>query len=192
MSTRNTTSSLSIEGRIETQVHDEADLREHADDYDSLSDEEKLSVAREVEPVETDVTHNVTVRGLHKYLVRNLDGGLSGDADNVNADWFAVGSDGTTPDKYRTDLNVREFSKEVTDHADNQDADPPELVASTFIESDEANFGSDIFEVGLFSGDPTVSDEAIFMLNHAALGSSVTKDSDRTVTFNVTLTFDDV
>ena len=200
MNTIDTTSSLAVEGRIETLVHDESKLREVSDDYDSLTNKEKMELAQEVEPEERDVVYNVTTQGMHKYFVRNLDGGLTDAADNVNADWFAVGTDGSTVATTDTDLSTtddtKRFSKQVTDHADNIGSSPYELVASTFLASDEGNVG-DIAEVGLFSGDPTDlavdgGPEENFMLNHATLGSPVTKDNTKTLTFNVTLAFSDV
>ena len=46
MEARSTNSGLRLQGRIDTKVHDEADLREAADgDYDSLSKREKLELA---------------------------------------------------------------------------------------------------------------------------------------------------
>jgi len=73
MEARDTNSGLRLQGRIDTKVHNEADLREAANDYDSLSKKEKLELTREVEPEYEDTVYNVTTDQLHQYFVDNLD-----------------------------------------------------------------------------------------------------------------------
>lgn len=190
--TENTTSGLAIEGRIEKRVHTKADLQDAADNYDELSIQEKLSLAEDVEPAEEEIVYNATTEEMHKYFVRNLDPDYTSAADNVTAAWFAVGTDSTSGTAVTdTDLNTRVFEKEVTDHADNIGSSPFELVASTFLASDEAN-GNTLNELGLFTGDPAnLGNSEVFLLNHATF-ADVVKDSTKTLTFNVTLTFSDV
>jgi len=100
---------------------------------------------------------------------------------------MALGTDSATGTGVTdTDLNTRVFEKSVTDHADNG----TELLASTFISSTEAN-GNTLNEIGLFTGDPNnLSSSDVFMINHATF-SDVVKDDERTITFDVTLTFSD-
>lgn len=188
METRNTNSGLTLTGRIDTRVHDEQTLREAADDYDSLSNTEKMELSRNVQPEYTDTVYNVTTDQLHQYFVDNLDPGQTAAKDNVTELWLGLGTGGTTAvSTSDTDLTSRVYEEVVTDTADNG----KDLLTSTFLDSTEGN-GNDFDELGLFSGDPSnLSNADVFMLNHATF-NTVTKDSTKTVTFDVTLTFSDV
>jgi len=188
MKARNTDSTLRMKGRIDTQVHDEANLRQATDDYDSLTRKEKMQLSREVEPEYEDSVYNVTTDRLHKYFVDNLDPDNTSAESNLEVSFLGLGTDGgsgtSTSD---TDLNSRAFEGPVTDVADNG----KDLLASTFVDSTEGN-GSTFDELGLFTGDPAnLSDDDVFLMNHATFGA-VTKDNSRTVTFDVTLSFSDV
>jgi len=188
MQSRTTDSSLRLSGRIDTTVHNEADLRAQTDEYDSLSKAEKMELARDVEPEYEDTVYNVTTDALHEYFVDNLDPGNSSPPANVSAAWLGLGVNGgagtSTSD---TDLNSRTYEETVTDAADNG----KDLLVSTFLDSTEGN-NNDFDELGLFSGDPaTLSNSDVFMLNHAQF-ATVGKDNTKTVTFDVTLTFSDV
>lgn len=188
MEARNTNSGLRLQGRIDTRVHDESDLREATDDYDSLSKREKMELTREVEPEYEDTVYNVTTDELHQYFVDNLDPANTATEANVDVSWLGLGTNGgggtTTAD---TDLNNRTYEETVTDVADNG----KELLASTFLDSTEGN-GNTFDELGLFTGDPAnLANAEVFLVNHATF-SAVTKDNTKTVTFDVTLTFSDV
>jgi hypothetical protein len=216
MEHRNTQSGFTIEGRIDKKVHNTGELREQVEDWDSLSKEQKMLVTRAPEqidfdsvsdedmeyaemyitPEEDETVYNVTTTRFHEYIVDNLDPAQTAAKDNVDATWMALGTDaasGTSTSD--TDLNTRVYSETVTDHADNGN----ELLASTFIDSTEAN-GNTVDEIGLFTGDisgiasgniASSAPDDVFMLNHATF-ASVTKDNTKTVTFDVTLTFSDV
>lgn len=188
MEARNTNSGLRLQGRIDTKVHSEADLRESTEDYDSLSKKEKIELSRNVEPEYEDTVYNVTTDSLHEYFVDNLDPDNTSAEANINASWLALGvNGGGGTDTSDTDLNTRVYEETVTDVADNG----KDLLASTFLDSTEAN-GETVDELGIFSGDPAnLSDPDVFMLNHATF-AAVTKDDTKTVTFDVTLTFSDV
>lgn len=188
MEHRNTNSGFGAVGVIETQIHDVSDLKDEYPNWDEMSKSEKLEATRSVEPVETDVSYNVTTDQLHQYFVRNLDPDLTGTADNVSATHFALGTDGGTATATSdTDLNNRAYSEAVTDHADNG----KELLASTFMDSSEGN-GPTYDELGLFTGDPAnLANSDVFLVNHSTF-SAVTKDDTKTVTFDVSLTFSDV
>jgi hypothetical protein len=177
---------ISPVGRIERKTYDTNDLRSKYDDWDSLSDDEKLSLLRESDELSTEEVYNVTTERFHEYLVDNLHPGVTTDA-NLDAAWMGLGTNsggGTAVGD--TDLNNRVFEKSVTDHADNG----TELLASTFISSTEAN-GNTLNEIGLFTGDPNnLSNSDVFLINHATF-SDVVKDNERTITFDVTLTFSD-
>jgi len=189
MEARNTNSGLRMQGRIDTQVHDESDLRAEADgDYDSLSKQEKMELTREVEPEYEDTVYNVTTDNLHQYFVDNLDPDNTSTEANVEVAWLGLGTNGgggtSTSD---TDLNTRDYEETVTDVADNG----KDLLASTFLDSTEGN-GNDFDELGLFTGDPNnLANAEVFLINHATF-NTVTKDDTKTVTFDVTLTFSDV
>lgn len=188
MEARNTTSGFRMKGRIDTQVHNEADLQEATDDYDSLDKREKMELAREVEPEYEDTVYNVTTDNLHEYFVDNLDPDNNSTEANVSVGSLGLGTNGDGgTDTSDTDLNTRAYEESVTDVADNG----KELLASTFIDSTEGN-GNTFDELGLFSGDPAnLADPEVFLINHATF-ASVTKDNTKTVTFDVTLTFSDV
>lgn len=181
-------SGFGVEGRIDTQMYNTQDLRDAAEDFDSLSKAEKLELTEQVEPEYEDTTYNVTTENLHQYFVDNLDPGQTGAASNVTTAWFSLGTGGSDPVSVTdNDLNNGVIYKEtVTDVADNGTS----LLASTFIASDEAN-GTTYDELGLWSGDPSNSgSDDVFLINHATF-NSVTKDNTKTVTFDVTLTFSD-
>jgi hypothetical protein len=188
MEARSTTGGFELKGRIDTKVHDESSLREVVDDYDSLSREEKLELTREVEPEYEDTVYNVTTDSLHQYFVDNLDSAQTDAKDNVSVSHLGLGDDGTSGTSTSdTDLNNRVYNESVTDVADNG----KELLASTFIDSTEAN-GNTLDELGLFSGDPAnLANDEVFLMNHATF-ADVTKDNTKTVTFDVTLQFSDV
>lgn len=188
MEQRNTNSGLQLQGRIDTRVHDVNDLREAVDDYDSLTDEEKMKLTRKVSPTYTDTVYNVTTDRLHEYFVDNLDPGQTNNEDNVSIAWLGLGTGGgTAVATSDTDLTTRTYEETVTDVADNG----KDVLASTFLDSTEGN-GNDFDELGLFSGDPAnLANNNVFLMNHATF-NTVTKDSSKTVTFDVTLTFSDV
>jgi len=188
MNSRNTGSTLRMNGRIDTRVHDESNLRQEVENYESLTKEEKLQLTREVTPEYEDTVYNVTTDRLHEYFVDNLDPDNSNAEANLSVAWVGLGTNGgggtATSD---TDLNTRTYEETVTDVADNG----KDLLASTFIDSTEGN-GNTFDEIGLFTGDPAnLSDSDVFMMNHATF-SAVTKDNSKTVTFDVTLSFADV
>lgn len=182
----NSKSGLEMVGRIDTKTYLTEELQSSVEDWSTLSDEEKLSCIREHEPESSESVYNVTTELFHEYLVRNLDPDVTENA-NLDATWMALGTDSASgTDVTDTDLNNRVFKKEITDHADNG----TELLASTFVSSTEAN-NETLSEIGIYTDDPAnLSDDAVFLINHATF-SDVVKDSDRTITFDVTLTFSD-
>jgi len=187
MLSRDTDSKLRMNGRIDTRVHNTSDLRDYADDYDSLSKKEKLELSREVEPEYEDTVYNVTTDLLHEYFVDNLDPDNTNAEANVAVGWLGLGTNGgggtATGD---TDLNNRTYEETVTDVADNG----KDLLASTFLDSTEGN-NNTFDEIGLFTGDPAnLTNPEVFLINHATF-ANVTKDNTKTVTFDVTLTFSD-
>ena len=189
MELRNSNSKLRLQGRIDRQTHNVSDLQEAADgDYESLSREEKLELARRVEPTEQDTVYNVTTDRLHEYFVDNLDPDNSNPEANLSVEWLGLGTGGDTGTATSdTQLNSQAYTEVVTDIVDNG----KDLLASTFLDSTEGN-ESDFDELGLFTGDPdNISNEEVFLINHATF-AAVTKDDTKTVTFDVTLSFSDV
>jgi hypothetical protein len=179
-----TQSGFSIEGRITARTHNEEDLRDAAEDYESLSAEERLELTREVEPErEFDFT-NTVVNGLLEYVVDNLDPDQTNAKDNVSVSHLGLGTNNDEPDVENTDLNNRQFKKSVTDITDNSSI----LLTSTFIDSNEAT-GLDLKELGLYTGDPAnLGDKDVFLLNHSTF-NTVAKTGNETVTFDVELRF---
>lgn len=202
----NTHSGIDVTNRIEKQVHDVDDITNVVPDWDSLTKYQKSLVTRRpenidfstveigdmeyaeamVDPVDEEVIGNVTCVGMHEYFVRNFDPSHTAAEDNVTASHLALGTDGTTtPSASDTDLNTRVYSETVTDHADNG----TDLLTSTFIDSTEAN-GNDLGELGLFTGDPAnISNADVFLLNHSTF-NTISKDNSKTITFDVTLSFE--
>lgn len=188
MQNRQTNASLTLTGRIDRQTHNVSDLQAAYPEWDSLSNEEKMHAARNVEPEESDTVYNVTTDELHQYFVDNLDPKQTAAKDNITQIWLGLGdNDASAVATTDTDLFNRLFQKEVTDTADTG----KELLSSTFLASDEAN-GNTYVELGLFSGDPAnIGQDDVFLLNHTTF-AAVTKDNTQTVTFDVTLSFSDI
>lgn len=178
---------LTMTGRIDRKTYSTETLKSTYPDWDAMDDSEKLEAMRDVEPEETDTSYNVTVTRFHEYLVDNLDPDNTAAEADLGATWMALGTDSASGTGVGdTDLNTRVFSKQVTDHADNG----TELLASTFVSSTEAN-GETLNEIGLYTGDPAnLGNVDVFLINHATF-SDVVKDQNRTITFDVTLTFSD-
>lgn len=185
---RKSNGGLTLTGRIDRKTYDVDELRAHYPNWDQMSKEEKLEATRAVRPSDEETVYNVTTDRLHEYFVDNLDPSNNSTEANVSSSWLGLGTDsasGTSTSD--TDLNTRVYEEAVTDHADNG----KELLASTFIDSTEAN-GNTLDELGLFTGDPAnLANTEVFLMNHATF-SAVTKDNSKTVTFDVTLTFSDV
>ena len=188
MNARNTDSGLRLQGRIDRRTHELGHLKTAFPQWEQLSKEEKLEASRKVQPVAEDTVYNVTTDALHEYFVDNLDPDNTNTEANVDVSFLALGTDASSGTaETDTDLNSREYEEPVTDVADNG----KELLASTFLDSTEGN-GNDFDELGLFSGDPAnLANTEVFLINHATF-AAVTKDSTKTVTFDVTLTFSDV
>lgn len=164
---------MQITGRVDTKEYSSDQL---PNDWDELSDDKKLAHLRSQEPVESHRDYNTTVSGMHEYFAINLDSTQTLDEDTSH---LAVGDDGTTPSSTDSSLTNEIFRKTVTDHSQVDN----ELVASTFIDSSEAN-GNTFREIGLFAG-PDATDR---MWNHSTI-ASITKDNTRTITIDVTLSF---
>jgi len=187
MESRDSRNTLRMKGRIDTKMYDTAQLRASVDNYDALTKQEKLDLARASSPVYEDTVYNVTTDLLHEYFVDNLDPDNTNAEANVAVSHLALGDDASSgTSSADTDLNNRVFAGPVTDVADNGKS----ILASTFVDSTEAN-GSTLDELGLFTGDPAnSSNPEVFLMNHATF-SPVTKDNSKTVTFDVSLQFSD-
>lgn len=166
---------LSITGRIDTKAYTDEQLPEN---FDDLSEEEQVNTLKEREPAVSETSHNVTVREMHEYIAQNLD---ESQAVNKDVTHLAVGDDSASGTSVSDSaLNNEVFRKEVSSYSQTSN----ELVSSTVIQESEAN-GNTFREVGLFAG----SDATFTMWNHATI-SDITKDNTRTITIDVTFTFD--
>ena len=175
---------VEIRGRFDVALYDVDALRREIDDWDGLSKPEKHRAVREsgVDPVVEETTWNTTVRGLHEYLVDNLD---PGQAVNESASYLAVGRDNTGPTT-SDDALVDEVSRtEVTEAVDNG----RDLTVSTFLDSTEANVdvdaGEELREAALYTD--TAANGGV-MLNRALI-TEIAKDSSKTATVDVELQF---
>ena len=166
-------SGLSVSGRIDTKTYNEESLPVG---WDKMSDKEKLSALNGVEADEEQTDYNTTVFGMHEYFAQELDPTQTVSEDVTH---LAVGDDDTDPNVNNDTLNNEIFRKEVTDHSQNGE----EILASTFIDTDEGN-GQTFREVGLFAGPDTTD----VMWNHSTI-AAIEKDSTRTITVDVTLSF---
>jgi len=167
-------SELTITGRIDAQAYDNEQL---PDNWSEMSDEEKMAYTDDLDPVDEVTDFNTTVRGMHEYFAINLDRNQTLEED---LEFLAIGNDDTAPQVSNSTLNNRVFEKQITTVTQNSN----EVVASTFIDTNEAN-NNTFREVGLFAG-PNASDR---MWNHSAI-ANIEKDVNRTITIDITLTFD--
>ena len=174
-----TTDTINITGRIDTKAYSAETL---PDNWDELSNKDKLEATRNLEPDEENTDYNTTVLGMHEYFAINLDPTQTLEEDVTH---LAIGDDDTTSSDTNNTLNNEVFRKSVTDYSQTDN----ELLASTFIESDEAN-DETFREVGLFAGGEEPGDDEFpdRMWNHSTI-ASIEKDNTRTITIDVTLTF---
>ena len=180
-------STFSVSGRIDKKVHDISDLTSTDEEFEDLTQEEKLEVARQTEPEQYETIYNVTTDDLHKYFVRNLNPSDTSPSANIGASWIALGTNGPGGSSSGDDdLNDRVYEQQVTDFSSNG----TQLLCSSFIGSSDGG-GYTFNELGLFSGNPAnIDHDDVFMLNHATF-QNVEKSNTKTVIFDVTLTFTD-
>lgn len=157
---------------VHIKVHDVSDVP----GWDSYTKSEKRKILEEKDPVQESHQTNTTVNGLFEYIVDNLD---TGQSVNEDASHLALGTSTTDPTVDDTALGNEVFRTGVTSTLD----DGTSLSTSTFIDTSEAN-GNTIEEVGLFTASSGGT-----LLNHASV-QSVAKTSSKTLTIDVTLTFD--
>jgi len=188
METRESSSTLTLTGRIDKQIYDASELRDNYDNWERLSKSQKVKILRNNDAESSETVYNVTTDNLHEYFVDNLDPGQSSSQADITEIWVGLGTDsGSGTSTSDTDLNNRVYEEEISDVADNG----KELLASAFIDSAEAN-GNVLNEIGLFSNDPSnLGDADTFLINHATF-ANVTKDSSKTVLFDVRLEFSDI
>jgi len=169
---------------VEVREFDVAALRRAAEerglDYDALDNEQKLDLARGVDPEREHGTHNITTNELAEYRVANL---LPDENRNETLEYLRIGDDNTDPVRGNGSLNNERAVTAITDVV-NRGRD---LYASTFLDSTEAN-GVDIIEVGLGSR-AQVSDADHLLANHALLDSTIQKTEQKTAVIDVTLQF---
>lgn len=187
MSSSNISGGTTAFGRIEWKKYDDKQLRDEIDDYDELSDEEKLEAVTDVAAVDEGVVTNVTTDALHNYFARNLNPTSTAAEDNIDINWIGLGTNSgggiSTSD---TDLNNRVFSKQNQ----SESLGSKSVQLDFFIGSGEAN-GNTYNELGMFTGDPAnLSNDDVFMVNHASF-SGIDKQSGDTITLQVTLNFSD-
>jgi len=169
-----------VTGEVRVATHDVADLREAAQDrgreWDAMSDDERLALAREVEPAHTTRTENTTVEDLHERLVDVYDPDQA--TNPGEASHLAVGDDDTNPTTGDSALGNEVYRTPITGSED-QGRD---LSTTTFLSTSEAN-GYTLREVGLTTDSAA---NAWILLNHALISPEV-KNDEKTLTIDVTL-----
>lgn len=165
-----------IEDNVYCQIHHIDDLRKEFPEWDSYSKQKRMRLARTVEPVQTESSHNVTCTGFHEYIIDNID---TNQSVNDDASHLAVGDDDTSdPVASNTDLNNEVGRFSVTNTFDNGSS----LDVSTFLDTSEAN-GNTLKEVGLVNQSSSTGD---ILFNHSLI-SDIVKTSEKTATIDVTL-----
>jgi hypothetical protein len=175
--------SVNIRGTVEKRVYDSSDFEDDCPTRSALSS---------VDPVEVEKVSNVTVDKLHEYFVDNLDPNNTSNSSNTVISWMALGTDGEKGvGVIDTDLNSSSSSDRFEKQVSNVSDGGKSVTATMTMGSSEGNSNT-YDEIGLFNGDPSnVGNNAdIFMFNHAKF-SETTKTSDKTLSFDVTLTFSD-
>lgn len=166
------------EGEVVVEVYDAAACRARAPDWGALDASGKLAHTDALTPVSRAVQSNVTTVGLHRLLVKVLDGsqGISGPIDAL-----ALGRSGDAPAESDTVLGDEVARVGITEFSDEGST----LQIRTFVGEGEANVnvnaGEAIREVGLYAG--------AYFLNHAVFATPIEKDNSKTVTVTVNLTF---
>jgi hypothetical protein len=174
---RHLTPEISGIDNVRISLHDVGDLRSRYHEWDGLSKQEQLSLARQVEPTRVVESSNITTTGLHELIVDQLHGDQAVDE---SASHLALGTDSTQPDSGNSALNNEVYRVTVTDTADRGS----ELFTSTFLDSTEAN-GNTLVEAGLVTSAAGGSN---VLLNHALI-SDIVKDDESTATIDVSLSF---
>lgn len=178
---------LSVSGIIEQKSFDVNSVKSYYPNWDKMTNNEKMSKIKKINPDDSQKVHNITTSNLHNYLVRNLDRDNNNPDSNISISWVGLGtgaSMGTSVSD--TDLNNRVYQQEVTDII----ANGSEITSSTFIDSESAN-NETINEISLFTGNPeNIQQDEVFMLNHATF-NDIVKDNKKALTFDVTLVFGD-
>lgn len=152
--------------------------------WESYSSTEKLArindpnpkIGQTVTPLVTSESENTTTIGLDRYRVANLDGSQT---DNEFCAQMAVGVGTEDPD-YEDESLTAELGRT---RIDSYDARQTRLFCSAFLDSEEANEGSDpLTEVGVISSTGR-------LFNHSLI-SPISKTAARTITVDVVFSFD--
>lgn len=187
MSNRKTNTTVDIHGEITANVYDNSRLKKENNQWNLLSQDEKMEVLESESPTKTRHSCNVTTVDLHEYIVRDLHPGKTSPADNITASHAGIGDDASSGVvSSNTNLNNLLVSKQILDHI----ANGTTLTATFLLESSEAN-GKAIDEIGIASGDLTniSSNNDVFLLNHASF-TEIQKNNKNSITFTIELTFD--
>lgn len=169
---------LSVSGRISVAMYDVTDLNHHHLGWRDLPDIHKLELVEHVEPVESHCSENVTCTDLFEWLADALNGATSAPPD---PDAIAVGRSTTTPQSSDSSLNDEVERISITSFAD----EGTQVRFTSFVGEDEANVdvdaGETLSEAGAYAGS--------FFLNHSLFDTEYEKDSTKTMTVEVVLSF---
>lgn len=167
---------------VEVGIYDTSSLSEQYDNWDSFSDEKKLSILAGEEPDAEFTEHNVTTNDYHAHLAE-----LANPSTNTTpktATHIAFGNNRTTPSPSNSSLNNETVRFEVTDRS----RSGRDYQSITLLSSDQA-VGLNLEEAGLFD-----SASGGLLFNHVLLSDDPLlepKTQDYAVTIRINLQFRD-
>lgn len=167
---------------VEVGIYDESLLSKQYDNWDSLSDEEKLSILEGEEPKAEFTEHNVTTNDYHEHLAELAN--PSTDTEPKTATHIGFGNSRTTPSPNDSSLNNENVRFQVTDRS----RSGRDYQSITLLSSDQA-VGLNLEEAGLFD-----SDSGGLMFNHVLLSDDPLlepKTQEYAVTIRINLQFRD-
>lgn len=185
------TQALNVTGIVEKRVYNTSRVEDTYPNWSTYSGQRRAECLDTIEPESVERVENVTTTRFHEYFVDNLDPNDTSNDANTVISWMALGDDGKDSndnpdtDPGHEDLNSRRFESQVDDVT----TSGRDITATMTMGPGDGNISNDYNEIGLFNGDPNnVSNSEIFMMNHAAF-DGVNKNSDKTLSFDVTLSF---
>lgn len=163
-------------GTVRSRLYDEHPL--DSQQWGQMPDHAKVELLEQVEPVEEDVTENVTCTGLFEWIASCLDASTS---EPNPVDTLALGRSDAPVDTSDTSLNDRVDEVSITSYAD----EGTQTRFTFFVGEAEANVdveaGETLSECGLKSGSS--------LMNHALFNTEYEKDDTKTMTVEVVLSF---
>lgn len=163
-------------GMVRTRMYETHPL--DSQQWDQMPDHVKVELLEQVEPVQADVTENVTCTGLFEWIASCLDASTSAPPD---ADTLALGRGDSAVSSTDTALTDPVDEVSITSYAD----EGTQTRFTFFIGEAEGNVdveaGETLSECGLKAESS--------LLNHALFNTEYEKDDTKTMTVEVVLSF---